>query len=110
VPGVAERLLAVLLDGSPVLFGLGLLGLFALDVRTHVVIPVLRACGRRWANRIAASPVIRARPRRHRANTGLTNEGEPTRTSPNDGRGKASLTWTNPNQPERRRPDPNVVD
>ena len=44
------------LDGSPVLFGLGLLALLALDVRTHVVIPVLRAYGRRWATRIAASP------------------------------------------------------
>jgi hypothetical protein len=30
---VAERLLAVLLDGSPVLFILGVLGLLALDVR-----------------------------------------------------------------------------
>lgn len=82
MPGVAERLLAVLLDGSPVLFGLGLLGLFVLDVRTHVVIPVLRACGRRWANRIAASPVRRARPRRRRANTGAK---EPTRTDSNEG-------------------------
>jgi hypothetical protein len=52
VPGVAERLLAMLVDGSPVLFGVGLLGVLALDVRTHIVLPVLRAYGRRWAARI----------------------------------------------------------
>jgi hypothetical protein len=55
VPGAAERLLAVLVDGSAVLFGVRLLGLLALDVRTHVVVPVLRAVGRRWAARIETS-------------------------------------------------------
>ena len=52
MPGVAERLLAMLVDGSPVLFVVGLLGVLALDVRTHIVVPVLRAYGRRWAARI----------------------------------------------------------
>lgn len=55
MPGVAERLLAMLVDGSPVLFVVGLLGVLALDVRTHVVVPVLRAYGRRWAARIEAT-------------------------------------------------------
>jgi hypothetical protein len=64
VPGVAERLLAVLLDGSPVLFGVGLLAVLAFDVRTHVVVPVLRAYGRRWAKRIEAPPTARDRPER----------------------------------------------
>jgi hypothetical protein len=66
LPGVAERLLAMLLDGSPVLFGVGLLGVLLFDVRTHVVVPVLRAYGRRWAARIEAPPTARDRPRQPR--------------------------------------------
>jgi hypothetical protein len=63
VPGVAERLLATLVDGSPVLFVIGLLGVLVLDVRTYIVVPVLRAYGRRWAARIETPPVPRDRPR-----------------------------------------------
>jgi hypothetical protein len=62
VPSVAERLLAILLDGSPVLFGVGLLGVLALDVRTHIVVPVLRAYGRRWVAPIETPPTARDRP------------------------------------------------
>ena len=65
MPGGAERLLAVLLDGSPVLFGVGLLAVLALDVRTHVVVPVLRAYGRRWAKRIEAPPTATKPPGAH---------------------------------------------
>jgi hypothetical protein len=83
VHGMAERLLALLLDGSPVLFIVGLLGLLALDVRRHVVVPVLRAYGRRWARRIETPPMSRDRPREPR---GRPRRGS-TRARPKPGPG-----------------------
>ena len=66
VPDSAARLLAALLDNSPAPFIVGLLGLLALDARKHIVVPVLRALGARWAKRIAPPSTSRDRPRRPR--------------------------------------------
>jgi hypothetical protein len=67
---VAERLLAVLVDGSPVLFVIGLLGLLALDVRRHVIVPVLHALGARWARRIESPSTSRDRGSKRRRRSG----------------------------------------
>ena len=66
---MAERLLAVLLDGSPVVGVCALLVLLALDVRAHVVIPILKAYGARQAAKFASPPMPRDRPSEHSGET-----------------------------------------
>jgi hypothetical protein len=63
VPGVAERLLAVLLDGSPVGFVYAVLLYLAYLVVRHVVVPSLVSVGRCCSARIEARWMPRDRPR-----------------------------------------------
>ena len=64
MPGVAERLLAMLLDGSPVEFVYALLLYLAFMVVRHVVVPVLASAGRCCSARIEARWMPRDRHRK----------------------------------------------